>query len=125
MIRLLTAVALAAALTTPARADEPTVRLSYQHYSVPLDAGWLVVVVCGASATPIPGQVALVTEVRCSAGGVQASAVAPGGEAFTSIITPVLGSTTVCIYGETALVDVLAGHVRTAMRGPECTTVVP
>lgn len=127
MTRLLAVFVLAAAAgTAPAHAEGPsTVRLSYHHYSVPLDAGSLVVVVCGASAALGPAQVAVVTEVRCSAGGAEASAVLPGGEAVTAVVTPVLGSTTVCVYGEAVFVDAVGGVVRAVSRGPECATLTP
>jgi hypothetical protein len=127
MTRLLVAAALAAAtLTTSAGADPTPVRVSYQYYSVPLDAGYLVVLICDASALPESNQqLAVATEVRCSAGNVTARAANPGGEAIVSMTVPVLGSMTVCVSGETAFVDVVGGHVLSAARGPVCDTLVP
>jgi hypothetical protein len=125
--RLPAALALAVtALPFPARAEAPpSVRVSFAHQAVPLDTGWLVVVLCDAAAVPASGQVAVATEVRCTADGAEASAVAPGGEAVTSLTFPVVGSATVCVYGEAAFLDAVAGHALTASRGPECATLTP
>lgn len=128
MTRLLVTAALAvAAIPAPASAEPgPDIRLTYQHYSVPLDAGHLVVVTCDASAVPgAPQQIPVATEVLCSIGTTTERMAMPGGEAVAVVTAPVLGSAVVCVSGEAVFVDPVNGQILTAARGPSCTTVTP
>lgn len=129
MTRLLAAAAALVALAplSPAHADsEPTVWVTYSYHSVPLDAGYLVFVVCEADAVPgTPTQVAVATDVRCSVGLSADKAAYPGGQAVTVLAVPVVGSATVCVSGDAAFVDPVAGHVFHASSGSQCDTLVP
>jgi hypothetical protein len=131
MTRPLAIAALLAGLVTlpalPAHADTPSdVLLTYEYHSVPLDYGYVVAVVCNASADPGDYEdIPVATEVSCSLGTATARQALPGREAVTTITSAVLGPITLSLSGEAAFINVSTGRVEVVARGPECTTLNP
>ena len=91
---------------------------------VPLDYGYLVQVVCNASADPgTTTHFAVATAVSCSLGGVTRARAMPGSEAVVNNTYAAVGSLEFCIWGEAAFVDPLTGQAFTVEGTPKCETL--
>lgn len=110
-------------LAVPAGAgdDHDWVELGYRVEVVPLDAGYVVVVLCNASAvTSVQTDIAMATAVRCSINGREDSRALPGREAYTTVNDTVVGPYTVCLSGQAAFADPVRNSISVVSAGPEC-----
>lgn len=109
-----------------AKPREPRVTVSADVHTIPLDAGYLVEVVCVARAdAAAPAQVPVVTAVSCAVDGFVESRAVPGGVAVAGVTSAVTGPFELCVSGEAVFVDPVAGTSPTAEREPRCRTVRP
>lgn len=109
----------------PAHADAtPGVVYSREVRAVPLDYGYLVEVVCNASADPGTTQhVPVATAVSCSLGGLTQTRALVGPESYVTNASATTGPIVFCIWGEAAFVDSLTGVILTAEGTPQCETM--
>jgi hypothetical protein len=88
---------------------------------VPLDYGYVVQVVCNATADPgTTSHLAVATAVSCSLGGVTRTRAMPGSEAIVTNAYAAVGPLEFCIWGEAAFVDPLSGEAFTVEGTPKC-----
>ena len=129
MITRVAAVALVAAMATTGGAHaamEPHVTLQRSNRAIPLDAGYLVEVVCtaqsqGGSLTQLP----VITAVTCALDDYVQSQAVPGDFAAVTLTSAVTGPFQLCVTGEATFLDPVAGSTPYAVRGPDCHTVYP
>jgi hypothetical protein len=111
-------------LGAPAHADGNNwVELGYERHVVPLDSGFVVVVLCNASAlTADQAAIPLATAVSCAVNGISANRANPGREAFVTVDATVVGPYTVCISGQAAFVNPVTNDISVPTAEPQCTT---
>jgi hypothetical protein len=128
--RVAGAVAAVAAVLLPAggatAAPDPRINLAHRVRAIPLDAGYLVEVVCTAQARPASTtQVPLVTAITCSIDDFAQTQALPGAASAVTVTSAVTGPFVLCVFGEAAFLDPAGGTNPTATRGPDCRTVHP
>ena len=127
--RVAAAAALVAAMATAGGAHaamEPHVSLGRSIRAIPLDAGYLVEVVCtaradGAGLTQLP----VITAVTCAIDDYSQAQAVPGSYAAVAVTSAVTGPFQLCVTGEATFLDPVAGTTPYAVRGPDCHTVNP
>ena len=107
-------------------APEPRVHTSWSVSTIPLDAGYLVEVVCMAEAHPANiTEVAIFTAVTCSIDDYSQTQAAAGSIAVVTLTSAVMGPYTLCHAGEATFLDPVQATNRTITSGPDCRTVHP
>ena len=110
----------------PASAAQDSVEVGFETVVVPLDSGYVVLVLCNASAvTPDQTTVPLATVVSCSVNGNTDNRAMPGRESYVAINAAVLGPYTVCVSGQAAFLDPLGNDFTLATEGEVCETRTP
>ena len=104
--------------TTPAVAEEAGVRVTYEPRVVSLNSGYLVAVLCNATADPGRlEQVALATVVTCTVNDEtierRGNQGMPGPEAFAEVPGSFAGEAevTVCVSGQAVFADLSTRHL--------------
>lgn len=109
-----------------AHADHDWVEVGYEIVPVALDDGFVITVLCNASAvTSVTTDVPLATVVSCSINGRSANRATPGRESYVAVDDLVVGPYTVCISGQAAFYDPVTHGISVPSKGEVCTTHVP
>lgn len=107
-------------------AADPHVSVSRSIRAVPLDAGFLVEVVCTAQAHgTATTQVPVVTAVTCGIDDYSQTQAVPGSVAVVTLTSAVTGPFTLCVSAEATFLDPVAATNPAAHNGPACHVVHP